>query len=223
MSNPALMMAISGSLHYTPAAATLPSILQSAPGNGISASPSVTMGAAPTAGHYLVFTLYAAAAPSAVPAGFTEFTPCTLTSGGRYRAVYYRLVVAGDSATQSMTIASSTYWSAVMMEVKDVTSGLSSGVSAYNDTNVSSTVTIPAGVSGALPIVVNGASSVGFSRTWNTPAGFSLVQEVAYGIQVALSVFAGTAASTGAAVAASPVGYTSGSHTIQIASGFLIS
>lgn len=217
-----LLMARARLNHLSTSQASPAAVLQSNGGQGSSTTPSVTLTSAPTTGNYLLFVLYSAAAPSAVPAGFTEYVPCTIDAGGRSQRVYYRKVQAGDSATQSMTIGSATYWVAHLLEVQHVASGLSSGVTVNAAGSASFSLTIPAGVSNALPIVFTGYSNIGFSEAWQTPTGFTQITEIAQNNNVALVSFSGNALSSGAAITASPMGFTTGSHNLGLAGGFLI-
>jgi hypothetical protein len=110
MSNPALMMAISGSLHYTPAASASPVLVQQAVslGSAITGTLTVTLASAPVSGNTLVMHVSTfTTASMATPAGWTlvSSTFAGATSGNRY--IFKRTADGTEGTTISATMPTS--------------------------------------------------------------------------------------------------------------------
>lgn len=164
MTSPALMIAIAGTLRFTPVAppATSPTIVQIASATtstgAASTTRTVTLTSAPTPGNVLVAILGYYQVPAGASSGAPDGT-WTVWPSGELRGInaFIHSIASGDGTSYTFTLSAARNFGVVLYEIAG-----SNGVitaSSSKTTSGGSTITLPADAGNALAIGVLKQSS----------------------------------------------------------------
>ncbi len=185
---------------------------QNASGSVPSSTGTVTLSAGPTVGNILIAAVSVWNSPGVVtPSGFAFLGKVEITD--TELDLYYRIVESGDGTSYTITMNSSDYFSAVMMEISGaVLTGAQFNTGSASASTTMTTGSVTPSITGGLALAFRAQNTgvvANASYAPTTPTGYSLVQNAAASYNP-LAVFSKDSISTTSSESVTLVTNTSG-------------